>query len=314
MEDLDWKILITPLLSFVGVIIAAFLAFFSSSFLKKKETKLKISEKILDKKFEAHENVLELAKILRSTFSNNIFNAEMDLIVYPSILSSKENYLEWKKDLFIKSNTNSHWLSTGVHKELSFMQEYFLSLDKTLENIPDENLMKVSLILKNDFDDLSKNLEKQIVIYFETGWKDLKTISRNENAKYAINVSERRNNNYSHAKRHLEISKYFYRVNEQLPKTDIKPVTLLYEVANNGLKINMVKIVQVPYSDNSGVEYELFYQENEFNNKYEKFGYCELTGGTIRFDKTTEYIRHVGISNEAMMLLSRWIKENKDTF
>lgn len=50
----------------------------------------------------------------------------------------------------------------------------------------------------------------------------------------------------------------------------------------------MVKIVEVPNSDNSGVEYELFFQEDEFNNRFEKFGYCDLIIGYIRFDKVSK--------------------------
>jgi hypothetical protein len=312
MEDIDWKILITPVLSFVGVIIAAFLAFFSSSFLKKKETLLKISEKILDKKLEAHENVLQLAKYLRSTISDNKFTVEMELITYPMILANKENYLDWKKDLFIKSNSNSHWLSNDVIKEIYFIQDYFANLDKTLENIPDENIEKIGIILKNDFINLSNNLEKTIVKYFEKGWKDLKTISNNEKYKLPKKISLERLENYNLSKRHLEMSKYFYQKNLDLPKTEIKPVTQLYEIAPNGMKVDMVKIVEVANVDNSGVEYELFFQENEYNNRFEKFGYCDLIMGYIRFADASSNSKYVGVSSEAINLITKWINENKE--
>lgn len=312
MENIDLNILITPILSFVGVIIAAFLAFFSSSFLKKKETLLKISEKILDKKLEAHENVLQLAKYLRSTISDNKFTLERELITYPIILANKENYLDWKKDLFIKSNSNSHWLSNDVIKEIYFIQDYFVNLDKTLENIPDENIEKIGIILKNDFVNLSNNLEKSILKYFEKGWKDLKTVSINEKYKLPKNVSLERLNNYSLTKRHLEMSKYFYQKNLDLPKTEIKPVTQLYEIAPNGMKVDMVKIVEIANADNSGVEYELFFQENEYNNRFEKFGYCDLITGYIRFADASNNSKYLGVSSEAINLITKWINENKE--
>ena len=312
MEEIDWKLLITPVLSFIGVIIAAFLAFFSSSFLKKKETLLKISEKILDKKLEAHENVLLLAKYLRSTISNNEFTVEKELISYPIILATREHYLEWKKDLFIKSNSNSHWLSNDVIKELYFIQDYFVNLDQTLENVHDENIKNVGIILKSDFVNLSNNLEKSIIKYFENGWKDLKTISNNKEYKFSKKISLERIEKYNLNKRHLEISKYFYQKNLDLPKTEIKPVTLLYEIAPNGMKINMVKIIEVANADNSGVEYELFFQENEYNNRFEKFGYCDLIMGYIRFADASRNSNYVGISSEAINLLTKWINENKE--
>ncbi|OXB06261.1 hypothetical protein [Flavobacterium pectinovorum] len=312
MNELNWEILITPLLSFIGVIIGAFLAFFSSSFLKKKETRLKISEKILDKKLEAHENVLQLAKYLRSTISENKFTVEFEPITFPIILANRENYLDWKKDLFIKANNNSHWLSNDVLKEIYFIQDYFANLDQTLDNVPDENIQSIGIILKNDFINLSNNLEKSILKYFENGWKDLKTISKNDNYKLSKKVSIERLNNYNHNKRYLEISKYFYQKKLNLPKTDLKPVTLLYEIAPNGMKVDMLKIIEIPNRDNSGVEYELFFQENEYNNRFEKFGYCELIMGNIRFDKANDYSKYVGISNDAMNLLAKWINENKE--
>ncbi|WP_314057965.1 hypothetical protein [Empedobacter brevis] len=312
MTEIDWKLLITPILSFVGVIIGAFLAFISSSFLKRKETRLKISEKILDKKIEAHEDVLKLAKLLRSTLTDNNFTTEMGLITYPIILANKENYLDWKTNLFSKVNNNSHWLSLSVHKELFFIQDYFINLDKTLENIPDENLKNVAIILKNDLIDLSTKLEKSIIEYFDKGWKDLKTISKKDTFKLDKNVSITRLKNYNHYKRHLEISNYFYQKNPSLPKTDIKPVTFLYQTAPNGVKVDMIKIVEISNIDNSGVEYELFFQENEYNNKYEKFGYCDLIMGYIRFDNVSHNSKYLGISNEALTLLNNWIRENQE--
>lgn len=311
-NNINWEVLITPALSFIGVIIGSFLAFLSSSFLKKKETRLKISEKILDKKIESHEDVLKLAKLLRSTISDNNFNSEMELITYPLILANKENYLDWKINLYNKANNNSHWLSQNVHKELFFIQDYFINLDKTLENVPDENLIQIAIILKNDFIDLSAKLEKSITEYFDNGWKNLKTISKLDSFKLEKSVSINRLKNYNHTKRYLEISKYFYQKNPKLPRTDIKPVTLLYNIAPNGMKIDMIKIVEVPNIDNSGVEYELFFQENEFNNKFEKFGYCDLIMGYIRFDEMTNNSRFIGVSHEALNLLTNWINENQE--
>jgi len=312
MNEIDWKLLITPLLSFAGVIIAAFLAFFFSSFLKKKETRLKISEKILDKKIEAHENVLQLAKYLRSTISENQLTVDLELITFPIILANRENYLDWKKDLFIKSNNNSHWLSNNVLKELYFIQDYFVNLDNTFENVPDENIKNIGIILKNDFVSLSNNLEKSILKYFEKGWEDLKTIDIGDNHKFPKEESLRKLKDLNHSKRFLEISKYFYQKNFDLPRTEIKPVTLLYEIAPNGMKVDMVRIVEVSNADNSGVEYELFFQENEFNNRFEKFGYCDLIMGYIRFDGVSKNSQFVGVSNEAINLVVKWIKENKE--
>lgn len=308
MENIDWKLLLSPFLSFVGVIIGAFLAFLSSSFLKKKETRLKISEKILDKKIEAHENVLELAKLLRSTLSVNAFTVEKELITYPLILHNKENYIDWKSHLYAKGNKNSHWLSESTHKELFFIQDYFVNLDNTLENVPDENMKMVAIILRNDIINLSTNLEKSIIEYFDNGWKDLRITSKKKKFKYDSKIALNRLKNYNYSKRHLEISKYFYEKKTTFPATDIKPITILFDVAPNGLKVNIIKIKEIPNLDNSGVEYELFFKDFEYDEHFIRFGTCDLISSKIRFQNE----KIIDIPNEVLILLNSWIEENQE--
>lgn len=130
---------------------------------------------------------MQLAKYLRSTISDNKFTVDLELITFPLILANRENYLEWKKDLFIKTNNNCHWLSNDVLQETYFIQDYFTNLDNTLENVPDENIQNIEIILKKDFINIPSTLERSILKYFKNGWKDLKTLSKSDNHKLPKN-------------------------------------------------------------------------------------------------------------------------------
>lgn len=301
--------LIAPLIGIIGLIIGSILTFFFSSNLKSKETKLKISEKLIDKRIDAHEQVLKLAKIMRSSHTENQFNSAKELITYPLIFLNEDNYRDWRANYLLVTNEYSHWLSISVLNELFYIQDYIVNLDKTLENVHEENYKSLGIILKMDFIEMSTNLEKEVVKYFEKGWENL-SVKKKGDYKLPKNVSYSRLKNSNFSKRYLEISKYFFEKNTSSPRTDIKPVTILSNIAPNGMKIDIVKIKEVPNPDNSGIEYELYYRGNEFEKKEIRFGSCDLILGNIRFDKVDNKASYLGITHDAMLLLTSWINEN----
>ncbi|MFA5297604.1 MAG: hypothetical protein WC389_05285 [Lutibacter sp.] len=301
--------LIAPIIGIIGLIIGSILTFIFSSNLKSKETKLKISEKLIDKRIDAHEQVLKLAKLMRSSHTENQFNSAKELITYPLIFLTEDNYRDWRQNYFLITNEYSHWLSISVLNELYYIQDYIVNLDKTLENVPEDNYKAIGIILKMDFIQMSTNLEKQVVEYFERGWSNL-SIKKKGNYKLPKNESLKRLEKSNFTKRYLEISKYFYEKNTSSPRTDIKPITILSNIAPNGLKIDIVKIKEIPNIDNSGIEYELYFKDHDFDKEYIRFGTCDLIMGNIRFDKIDHKASYLGISYNAMELLTNWINEN----
>ncbi|PNW24942.1 hypothetical protein [Formosa algae] len=309
IETLQEMNLIAPIIGLIGLIIGSILTFLFSSNLKSKETKLKISEKLIDKRIDAHEQVLKLAKLMRSSHTENQFNSEKELITYPLIFLTEDNYRDWRANYFLVTNEYSHWLSIPVLNELFYIQDYIVNLDKTLENVHEENFKPIGIILKMDFIEMSTNLEKQVIKYFEKGWSNL-SIKKKGNYKLPKQESLKRLKESNFTKRYLEISKYFYEKNSSSPRTDIKPITILSNIAPNGMKIDIVKIKEVPNADNSGIEYELYYKDNEFDKKEIRFGSCDLIMGNIRFDKVDDKASYLGITHNAMELLTKWIDEN----
>ncbi len=61
--------IITSAASILGVILGASITAFINWSVKTKETKLRIQEKIFDRRIEAHEEILRLSQLLRTTIS-----------------------------------------------------------------------------------------------------------------------------------------------------------------------------------------------------------------------------------------------------
>ncbi|MGZ2368152.1 hypothetical protein ACXR6G_00015 [Ancylomarina sp. YFZ004] len=310
IEELKTLGLLTPIFTIIGVFIGTILTFTTSLVLKKRETKLKISSQLIEKRIAAHEKILTLAKTMRATHSIDKVNVENVYITYPIIFSSKQSFQEWRSAFFLNTNEYSHWLGLKVTRELYFIQDYIVNLDKRLEKAPSENYLQIGIILRNDFIEMAANIEKTVISYFGSGWKNLKIESSNDHHKLPKKVSLKRLQETNLYKRHLEIHKYLLKEEKSIPRDDIKKLTELYNIAPNGSKVDTITLSEVPNIDNSGVEYEMIYKESEDFGEKTKFGHCELIGGRIMFDKVDKDAKLLGIDYKAMKLLVNWVEEN----
>lgn len=302
--------LITPVFTLLGVMIGTILSFITSWLLKSRETKLKISTQLIEKRIEAHEKVLILAKSMRATFSLDKVNAESEYITYPLIFHNKTNYQDWRNNFFFITNEHSHWLGRDILRELFYIQDYIVNLDKRINKLPEENYISIGVILKADFVYMAENLEKNVVDYFERGWKTLKIQSKRSGIKLPRKESISRLNNSNLFKRHLEIYRYLNKGEKAIPRSEIKKEIELFNIAPNGSKIDIVYIKEIPNVDNSGVDYQLFFKECEYYGEIIRFGKCDLILGNIYFDNVDDGGRYLGVSHSALSLLTKWIKEN----
>ena len=309
LEELKNLELLTPLFTILGVMLGAIMTFLTSKYLKTRETQLKISSQLIEKRIEAHEKVLSLAKSMRSTVSLDKVDAQQMFITYPMIFENQERFRDWRNTFFIISNEHSHWLGQLVSRELMLIQDYIINLDRRLERVPDQNYRAVGVLLKKDFTDLASQLEKSVLKYFDKGWKSLK-IDVDVNHKLSNRISKKRIDETNLMKRHLELNRYFDKENKVIPRSDVKKYTELYNLAPNGLKLDAIKIREVPNVDKSGVEYELTYKDSEDWGKPRKFGHCDLIMGNIMFDAVDSEAQTLGVNFEAVKLLTKWIEEN----
>ncbi|WP_422354344.1 hypothetical protein [Roseivirga pacifica] len=246
---------------------------------------------------------------MRSTFCIDETDVQQKFITYPAIFATKESFQDWRTHFYNVSNHNSHWLGDKVSQELMYIQNYVVNLDRRIDQTPSDNYIALGIILKKDFTTMASNLEKEVLQYFDKGWKNLRVNSK-PNKQLSDKVSINRLNNSNLMKRHLEISKFLKKKNSRTPKSDVNEFTELFNIAPNGMKTDIVYIKEVPNIDNSGVEYELSYCDYEYSGKPQRFGHCELIMGNIMFDDIDSGAKTLGVSNEAIKLLSKWIDEH----
>jgi hypothetical protein len=175
------QILIPSLLGLLGVIIGALATSFVNLKLKSKETKLRIVEKIFDKRIQAHENILLLTKDIKTVVSTREVDENYNIISFPKSLISKDEYSHFLNQTCSIIHQNNHWFNTDLERELGFLQDYLASVNQTIKDVDDIKLPLIGLVIKQDFIDLAANLDKLTFDFFR---KDIYKLSINKHDEW----------------------------------------------------------------------------------------------------------------------------------
>ena len=188
---------IPTIFSLIGVIIGAILAHASNWILKTRETKLLVTKTLIDKRIEAYEKIIAIAKVLRITVSTYEKDYDSNLITYPRCLEDNESFELLFKTASTAINDSSHWLDTQTTRELGLVQDYLATLSIYVRNINQSNnadfvLKDLGIIIKQDFIDLSSSLEKVIFKSYPQNLINLKTNYSFDWHKYQKDETHRR--------------------------------------------------------------------------------------------------------------------------
>ena len=200
-------ILITSLIGFSGVIIGTVITSVISLKIKSKETKLRIIEKVFDKRIEAHENMLFLIKKIRSVMSTGQADSDNNLITFPNSMTDKDNLSKFTNEVSISFHLNAHWLNTNLEREFGFVVDYLTSLSHIIQDAKDIDLPRIGIIVKQDFIDLASSLENITFDFFRKDIYDMKINTHNEWHKYPKEQTYSRFNETNLVKLRTEIDK-----------------------------------------------------------------------------------------------------------
>ena len=178
------NILLPSLIGLLGVIIGTVITAFISLKLKSKETKLRIIEKIFDKRIQAHENILVIIMTIRSVTSTEKIDESNNLISFPRSMTSSNSFTNYMNETFLVFHQNSHWLNTDLEREFGFLQDYFISLSNKLKNASDLQVEKIGILVKQDFIDLASSLGKIAFDFFREDIYNMKINKHDEWHKY----------------------------------------------------------------------------------------------------------------------------------
>jgi len=164
----------TALFALSGVLLGALITGAIDYFSKTKETKLRLAEKLLDKKLQAHEHLITVASQIRTMVLLGGADADGELKRTPYIMESQNNMENFMVE-FTKMQTESdRWLSSKLKREMSLFLDYFVNLNELCRNAEDESLQEAGSIIRNDFIDFSARLEDVAHEYFNNDLMQLK--------------------------------------------------------------------------------------------------------------------------------------------
>ena len=160
--------------------------------LKSKESRLRILEKIFDKRLNAHEEFLSIPKLMRTTISDQETDERNYFITYPAILDTKENFENFSFKFYQSTNFCSHWFEENLRKEIFFAQDYFQNVTLILKEIPEKNCQEFAKIIKSDFKEIADNLEEKILDFLLIDIHKINLNSKNRNFEYSKKVKKER--------------------------------------------------------------------------------------------------------------------------
>ena len=176
----------------LGALGGGVLSFVASLLLKRREFRLQIRSKIVDRQIAAHERILKLAQDLRTMGSIGTLGIDGEVSRGPIILLSKDAFESWFTLFTEQQLAGSTWLTTRTKREVSFVQDYLGTLHMHLVDVPSEKYFDLGQLIRQDFIDLSSSLEKAAFSFFETGIHRARLDSLSAWHKYKRSVTERR--------------------------------------------------------------------------------------------------------------------------
>jgi hypothetical protein len=188
----SFKVFIPTICGLAGVVFGILITTISNWKLRTKETKLRLIEKTFDRRINAHEDILRISELLRTTVSTYVVDNDHNLITYPGILQSHEMFDNFLGKFYDLTNSNTHWISIELFREINYIQDYLSSLSIQIKDKDDKVLPEIAILIKQDIIDLSGNLERQALRFFSEDLPKLKRLSNSGWHKYDLRITEKR--------------------------------------------------------------------------------------------------------------------------
>ncbi len=182
----------TAIFTLAGALLGALTSFMTASVMASKEIRLRLREKLLDHRIEAHERIIDLSHSLRAMHPLGGIDDEGELVRTPSVLTSKEVFDNWFQRFYQTLTATSIWLDTSLIHELNLLQDYVVNLNEFLRRVPTENYPRVGQIVSLDFIHFSESVEKLAFDFFTNDLEKLRMSRLPKWHKYPLAKAEKR--------------------------------------------------------------------------------------------------------------------------
>lgn len=151
----------------LGAIIGGLIASLSNWLSINKEAKVRIHERLFERRIQAYENVVSFARKLNSVVQTDNIGEDGYVKTYNGFLQDQDHFNALKKMLYQANDPLSYMLDIKVVRELRYIQDYFGNLQKVLDENDISNYPKVAVEIQPDLRELSENLRKSADKFFE---------------------------------------------------------------------------------------------------------------------------------------------------
>lgn len=182
----------STLIGVSGVAIGAVVQYLAGWALRKRDYDLRLWEKLIDRSIDAHERLINHVHEMRVMISRNGVDEGGEVLRYPQVLSSRDVFEVWFANTIRSIGFASTWLSTPAKSEANFLQNYLVTLHLNLRSVPSSRLPDVGLIIREDFIDMSSNLERISHVFFDRDVRKLRSSNLNDWHKHARPQTEKR--------------------------------------------------------------------------------------------------------------------------
>lgn len=145
----------------VGALVGSIVTGVFGYYGKSREVKLKLAEKIIGKKLDAHEKIIDFANVMRVMCVVEGVPVDKELPRYPAFLHGKESFDKLWNELGEIQSQSERWLSAELKREIYFSIDYLVTLYKWVEQVNDVGLRRLGVVLRNDIVDISNRIEEK---------------------------------------------------------------------------------------------------------------------------------------------------------
>ena len=156
----------SAIFAIIGALAGSLLTGVISYFSMTKEAKLRVVEKIIDKKLDAHEQLINVIGQIRTMVLLGGSDGERELRRCPAIMMGQAEMSTFLETFSEMRNKSERWLSFEVKREISLFLDYLVNIKDMSKDSTDEAMQETGAILRYDFIELSLKLENAAHDFF----------------------------------------------------------------------------------------------------------------------------------------------------
>jgi len=149
----------SAIFALLGAIFGSLLTGIFGYISKSKETKLRITEKVVDRKLQAHDNLIDLIGLIRTMILLGGWDDERELKRTPQIMLGQQEFSDFLIKFSNMRNSSERWFSFGVKREISLFLDYIVTLKELVRTASDEQLQEIGSLIRYDFIEFSVKIE-----------------------------------------------------------------------------------------------------------------------------------------------------------